>query len=125
MIALALGVACGGFFAGMLLWGLLFRSASMLWTAFRHSGKSSWRYGVLPFLLIFNPLPWLLIVLPWLTAKALSGHLPVYWTWFFVGVYAAFALFAVIMARLVGRWQRLRAAKAGAAAEEPAAPEQR
>ena len=123
MTILALGVAFGGFFAGMMLWSLLFRCASMLWTAFKHSGKSSWRYGVLPFLLIFNPLPWVLIALPWLTVKALSGRLPPYWVWFFAGVYAAFALYSIIVARLLGRWQQLRATRA--AAENAVAPDPR
>ncbi|MDB5973711.1 MAG: hypothetical protein JWR07_471 [Nevskia sp.] len=97
----------GGFFAGMLLWPLLLRAAHLLWTAFKHSSRPYWRFGVLPLLLIFNPAPWVLLALPYLTFQALSGQLhPYYWTWFLAGIYAAFGLYTAILARALSRGRK-------------------
>ncbi len=123
MTPLAFGAGLLGFFAGMLLWSLLFRSAGMLWQAFKHSPKAPWRYGMLPLLLVFNPLPWLLIGLPYFISRGLSGRLPPFWICFFIGLCFAFAFLAVMVAiRLNGvrRVMEKRAAVAQAAA--PAAP---
>ncbi len=123
MTPLALGAGAFGFFAGMLLWSLLFRSAGMLRHAFKHSPKAPWRYGVLPLLLVFNPLPWLLIGLPYFISRGLSGRLPPFWICFFIGTCFAFAFLAVMVAIRLNYVRRVMEKRAAAAqAAPPAAP---
>jgi len=124
MSALALGAGAFGFFTGMLLWSLLFRSAGMLWHAFKHSPKAPWRYGVLPLLLVFNPLPWLLIGLPYFISRGLSGRLPPFWICFFIGTCFAFAFLAVMAAIRLNHVRRVmeKRAAAGQAAPSVAPP---
>ncbi|MDB5973718.1 MAG: hypothetical protein JWR07_478 [Nevskia sp.] len=120
MTPLALGGGAFGFFTGTLLWSLLFRSAGMLWYAFKHSPKAPWRYGVMPLLLVFNPLPWLLIGLPYFISRALSGRLPPFWICFFIGVCIALAFLAILAAVQLNRVRKAMERRAAAAKAAPA-----
>lgn len=101
-MSLAVAILLGGMFLGQMLWALAFRATYLLWTALRHR-PAPLRYGLLPWLLLFSPLPGLCVGLIWFSYLALSGQLRTQWIFLLAGVYAALAMNTLHAIRLLSR----------------------